>query len=103
MAKKSKRRSNPKRARARRGRASSPTRFVLKTEGLCKCATPKAATLATLARRMATVCKRDPHSYIVDSKAGTSDRVAMRCTDIRRRKLAAMPTGAQLPLFGRSR
>ncbi len=77
---------------------------MLKTEGMCKCTTPKAATFPALARKMAGVCKKDPHSYIVDSRAKNPlDRVVMKCTDVKRRKLAAMPPGSQLPLFGRHR
>jgi hypothetical protein len=100
MARKSRSRKKG-RGSSRKRSSGGSGRFVLKTEGLCKCATPRGATFPPLARRMATVCKRDPHSYIVDSRAKNPlDRVVMKCTDVKRRKLAAMPPGAQLPLFG---
>lgn len=102
MARKSK--SGKKSRSRKRSSSGGRSRFVLKTEGLCKCATPRGATFPPLARRMAAVCKKDPNSYIVDSKAkNVADRVVMKCTDVKRRKLAAMPKGAQLPLFGARR
>ncbi len=76
MAKRAKRKS-PKRARARRSRAGG-AHFVLKTEAFCKCTTPR-GTLGTLKRRLAAACKRDPHAYIVDTKASGAVRTVARC------------------------
>jgi hypothetical protein len=62
-----------------RGRRTGSNRFVLKSEGTCVCKTPRAATLGPLKRRMAALCKRDPHSYIVDSKATSANRIVAKC------------------------
>jgi hypothetical protein len=77
MARRKAKRKASSRSRKRR---SGGSRFVLKSEGTCVCKTPRAATLGPLKRRMAALCRKDPRSYIVDSKATTAaGRIVARC------------------------
>jgi hypothetical protein len=71
-------RKKAKRKGGRARRRTSSAHFVLKTEALCKCPTPR-GTLGVLKRRLAAACKRDPHSYIVNTKATGAVRTVARC------------------------